>query len=85
MANPKGGPGRRAGYTIDPRVRERIRVGVLLQRLESIANGEVEAQPHQVTAALGLLKKVLPDLQAIQHTGEDGGPLTVTINKIAAP
>lgn len=28
-----------------------------------------------VTAGLGLLKKIVPDLSAVQHTGEDGGPI----------
>ena len=31
----------------------------------------------QVTAAIALLKKVMPDLAAVQHSGEDGGPMTV--------
>ena len=32
----------------------------------------------QVTAALGVLKKSLPDLASIEHKGEGGGPITVT-------
>lgn len=28
-----------------------------------------------VTAALGLLKKSIPDLAAVEHSGRDGGPI----------
>jgi hypothetical protein len=31
----------------------------------------------QVTGAIALLKKILPDLAAVQHSGEDGGPMKV--------
>ena len=49
---------------------EKIRQGMLISRLEKIALGEVEALPHQVTAALGLLKKVCPDLSAVEMQSE---------------
>ena len=35
--------------------------------------------PSQVTAGLGLLKKCLPDLQNVQITGEDDGPVNLVI------
>lgn len=54
----------------DARTREKIRTSQLINRLSSFVNGEVELSPAQVTAALGLLKKTLPDLQATQVTGE---------------
>jgi hypothetical protein len=41
---------------------------MLLRRLEQISMGEVEAQAHQVTAALGLLRFQLPTLQATDIT-----------------
>jgi hypothetical protein len=49
---------------------------MLLRRLEQISMGEVEAQPHQVTAALGLLKFQLPTLAATDLTS-GGAPITV--------
>ena len=51
--------------------RKRIQTTKLIQRAEAIAFGEVEAQPHQVTACLGLLKKTLPDLteNKTEHSG----------------
>lgn len=35
------------------------------------------AEPSQVTAALGLLKKYKPDLQAITISGDDERPLRI--------
>lgn len=55
--------------------RQRIKTSMLLNRLQGLVNGEVEMPPHAVTAALGLLKKVVPDLQSVQVTGADGGPV----------
>lgn len=56
--------------------REKIRTTQLVKRLENHAFGEVEMSNTQVTAALGILKKALPDLANVAHTGEDGkGPV----------
>lgn len=52
------------------KVRQRIRVGVLLQRLQKHALGEIDMTKTQIVAALGLLKKTVPDLSSIEHTGE---------------
>ncbi len=41
-------------------------------------------QPSQVTAGLGLLKKVVPDLAAIEHTGADGEPIKVSFTGLDA-
>lgn len=59
-------------------VKDRIRASMLINRLERFvlgekdpANGKFESlSPAQVTAALGLLRKSVPDLAAIEHTGE---------------
>jgi hypothetical protein len=45
--------------------REKIQTSMLINRLQDFVKGEVEMTPHQVTAALGLLKKSLPDLSAV--------------------
>ena len=52
------------------RVRERIRVGVIVNRLQKHALGEVEMTPTQIRAAEVLLKKAIPDLSAVEHSGE---------------
>lgn len=58
----------------DPKTIERIRASVktsqLVNRLTDFVNGKVELAPAQVTAALGLLKKVLPDMTSVEHSGD---------------
>lgn len=63
--------------------KEKIRCTQLIHRLQDFANGKpgVKMSGDQVRAAIALLKKVAPDLQAVSHTGDDGGPLTVNIIK----
>jgi hypothetical protein len=49
-------------------------------------NGETVAHDmsaSQITAALGLLKKCVPDLAVTQLTGPDEGPLTVIVQQYA--
>lgn len=61
----------------DPKTIEKIRATQLIKRLEEHVLGEVEMGSTQVTAALGLIKKVVPDQAATQHeiSGPDGGPI----------
>lgn len=65
---PAMGGGGVPGHQVHARAREKIRAGMLLERLEGIVTGKYQAEPHQVTAALGLLKKALPDLSATDIT-----------------
>lgn len=51
------------------RVRQRIQVTQLINRLQKCANGEVEMTPTQIRAAEIVLKKALPDLSAVEHSG----------------
>jgi hypothetical protein len=60
--------GRPRGIRVAPATRERIRGGMLIDRLEKIALGQADAQPHEVTAGLGLLRFQLPVLQATDLT-----------------
>ena len=50
-------------------VRRRIRAAMLLNRLEGFVAGRIEMSAAQVTAALGLLRKVLPDLKQVEVSG----------------
>lgn len=58
--------------------RDKIQTTQLLNRLSNFVLGKgdpktkdpIEMSPAQVTACLGLLKKVLPDLQATEISGE---------------
>jgi len=53
----------------DQRTRDKIKTSQLINRLQSFVNGKVKLAPAQVTAALGLLKKTLPDLTATELSG----------------
>lgn len=68
-------------------VRDKIKTSQLINRLQDYVLGNknqgvvVELSASQVTAALGLLKKCVPDLSSAEYTGppdEDGnaGPVT---------
>ena|SRR5215217_7493539 len=57
-------------------VRRRIQSTKIVQRLQLFVDGEVKMTAPQVTAALGLLRKTVPDLSAIEHTGEVATPQT---------
>lgn len=52
-------------YHLSPRtlydMRARISAAAIHKRLVRFIDGEIELSPAQVTAALGLLRKVLPD------------------------
>src|ERR1700761_3139997 len=50
-------------------VRQKIKTSQLVNRLTSFINGEIDLSPHQVSAALGLIRKTMPDLSAMAHSG----------------
>ena len=66
----RGANGVRLKPEHDERTRAKIQTSQLLNRLQAFVNGKVELSPAQVTAALGLLRKTMPDLAAIEHSGE---------------
>ena len=64
----------------DQLTRYKIQTSQLVNRLNSFALDESESirmTSDQVRAALGLLKKTIPDLAVTQHTGPDGGPVLI--------
>ena len=64
--------GRKPGFQMTERHRSKIANSQILNRLVAFASGDetVRMTPAQVTAALGLLKKVMPDLASVENTGE---------------
>lgn len=58
-------------------VRDKIQANQLINRLESHALGDVELTPTQIKAIEILLKKTLPDLSAVEHSGDDENPVSV--------
>jgi hypothetical protein len=61
----------------DDETRAKIRTSQLINRLENHVFDKSDMKTTQVTAALGLLKKTLPDLAVTELTGKDGGPLEI--------
>jgi hypothetical protein len=72
----------------DQRARDAIQTTQLCKRLNGFALGEndpcypdkkLEMTSDQVRAALGLLRKTIPDLAVTSHTGEGGGPVLINV------
>ena len=70
----------------DQRARDAIQTTQLCKRLNGFALGQndpcypdkkLEMTSDQVRAALGLLRKTIPDLAVTSHTGPDGGPVLI--------
>ncbi len=76
-----GKRGRPAGFVMSEEHRTKIANSQILKRLIECAEGEIEMTSTQATVALGLLKKVMPDLSSTEHSGPDGEaiPLKLTI------
>lgn len=65
--------------------RDKIKVGVILNRLQNHILGKVKMTPTQVQAANILLKKVIPDLKAIEHSGNLAVQVTQITEELIAP
>ena len=61
------------------RTRERIRTSMLLNRLESFVEGKCDLNAAQVSAALGLIKKTLPDLAAVDMNANVSGQVVAEV------
>ena len=72
--------GRAPGFRMPDEHRNKIKVSHIINRLQAHALGKVELMTAtQVAAALGLLKKTMPDLAAVEHGGD------VKMTYIASP
>jgi hypothetical protein len=56
-------------------IREKIRASQLVNALEKHVLGRRKMKPTQVAAALGLLKKCVPDLAQTTIANPDGSPV----------
>lgn len=63
----------------DDFTRERIRVTQLINRLENHALGECGMEATQIKAIEILLRKALPDLSAVAHSGQIDGKTELTV------
>jgi len=70
----------------DERARDAIATTQLVKRLNGFAleekdrqtNKPIKMSPDQVRAALGLLKKTIPDLAVVQHQGDSENPIVTS-------
>lgn len=72
--------GRKAGFVMTAEHRSKISNSQILNRLLDYVEGKASLETGQVTAALGLLKKVMPDLATTTIQGdEEGGPIQIGV------
>lgn len=67
--------GRKPGFRMSDEHRAKIQNSNILNALVEHAEGKREMGSTQVTAALGLLKKVMPDLAAMELSGDKENPI----------
>lgn len=75
MEEEKKQAGRPLGRRHQDEVRTKIQATQIINRLYSAFQGEIELSSTQVNIAKALLDKSLPDLKAIEHTGDADNPL----------
>ncbi len=73
--------GRPAGFVMDDSHRVKIQNSNILTALIKHVEGRQEMTASQVSAGLGLLKKVLPDLSAVTVSGDNENPLLAIIER----
>lgn len=71
--------GRTAGFIMTDAHRVKIQNSNILNALIEHAEGEREMSPTQVSAGLGLLRKCLPDLSAVEHSGDKDKPIVHSV------
>ena len=71
--------GRQPGFIMSDEHRTKIANSQILNRLIAAANGEIEITPVQAQVGLGLVKKILPDLQATQISGDENKPVKIEV------
>ena len=78
----KRGRGRSPGFRMSDAHRVKIQKSNILTALLKHVDGKLEMSTTQVTAGLGLLKKVLPDLQSVTIGGDPNNPVSIDITRI---
>ncbi len=76
--------GRKAGFRHNDETRAKIKSTQLINRLQNhVFSDEPLLDASQVNAAKALLNKVLPDLKAVEVSGDEDNPLAVkTIERV---
>ena len=78
--------GRKPGFTMSDEHRTKIANSQILKYLIEAGEGRRDMNSTQASIALGLLKKVMPDLQAVTVSGDPDAPLeTISRVELVAP
>ena len=67
--------GRKPGFKLTEEHRAKIQNSSILNALIEHAEGRREMSSTQVTAGMGLLRKVMPDLSSSTHSGDSENPI----------
>ena len=73
--------GRKPGFQMTDEHRVKIKNSNILNALVEHVEGRREMSSTQVSAGLGLLKKVMPDLSAVESAVEHSGEIKVKASK----
>lgn len=68
-------------YQMGTHHRDKIKNSNILNALIEHVEGQREMSASQVTAGLGLLKKIMPDLSHNEHAGDAGNPIVHVIER----
>lgn len=60
-------------------IRDKINAGLLIEQLHGCALGEIELTSQQMKAIEILLKKSVPDLSAVELSGNDDSPMIMKV------
>lgn len=74
--------GRKPGFAMSDDHRTKIANSQILKALVEHVEGKRDMSASQVSAGLGLLRKVLPDLQAVEHSTDPDRPMGITFTTI---
>lgn len=69
---------RKKGYKTPDEIREKIQGSMLINRLQENVQNECMTAA-QVNSAKILLNKIIPDLKAIEHSGDEDSPMTLKV------
>lgn len=68
----------------EEKTKDLIRASQLLNRLTQFANSEIELSPAQVQAIKIIVGKAIPDLKAVEHSGDPDQPIMIRMGWMKA-
>lgn len=74
--------GRKPGFTMSNEHRVKIQNSNILNALIKHVEGKQDMSASQVSAGLGLLKKVLPDMSSVEITGDPDNPIRHSVELV---